>query len=99
MDKYKIPQMCKINHNPLKEGSIVRNNGFGSRLMKVISINVITGELILESYGSTNYGKFKPSVRPRHKRAYLSKHNSYVCFTNGSYTCWYYTHVTTLWNK
>ena len=61
--------MCRINHDPIVVGSIVRNEGFGSRLMKVIKIEKDAANgvstVTLKTYGSTNHGTFKPAKFPR----------------------------------
>lgn len=94
--------MCTINHKPIKKGSIVRNAGFGSCLLKVVSIKGNT--LILKSFGNTNYGKFTLSTRARKIICYFNPcphmpHNCWAvnkskCYSKGANTYWLYQHVT-----
>lgn len=57
---YKI-HMRKTNA-PLQVGSLVRNTGFGSRLLVVTAIN--GEEVTAQSFGRTYHGDFKRSTRP-----------------------------------
>jgi len=95
-------QMCKINHTAVKVGSIVRSSGFGSRLMVVTAIN--NNNVTLKTFGRTLHGKFIPAVKPRTIKGTINAYgpkNMYKGHTSvvavaGTFTYWYYQHVTIL---
>jgi hypothetical protein len=50
-------------------GTIVRNDGYGSRLMRVVEI--IKDQVLLETYGTLEYGNITHAVTPRRITAKL----------------------------
>ena len=89
--------MCKKNSSPVGLGSIVRNNHYGSRLLKVVKINGMN-QVFIKSYGKTHYGKFIPSTRPKMIEGFLHPlDKSIVCIPSHNGDYWMYQHVSPQW--